>query len=250
MELKPLDGLSLDEVCDIFGEPSGTKVTYVTAAAERTTIPNVPKYLLFSPQQFDFEHLSSQVCIKNFGEAFDIATETKLLTRRPRTYYAPEAIFDKEMGIAGDLWAFGSLLFETRMEIKIIDPPNSFAPSDEEYILHTTIILGKLPDRWWKSWNNRSKFFQETDKGTHSRLVTQPGLVIYESKSGHQEPRSILDKIRESCCKITLKEHYRFQDISEAEAYAMADLLTQLLQYVPERRLGAQDAINHEWFLF
>jgi hypothetical protein len=40
----------------------------------------------------------------------------------------------------------------------------------------------------------------------------------------------------------------RHRDISQIEQKVFADLLRQLLEYNPEARISAEDAINHEWF--
>ena len=77
----------------------------------------------------------------------------------PSVYAAPEIIFHNHVSPAVDVWALavlmhmilrrGSLLFVSADGIK------------KEVLREMVLTLGKLLDRWWMKWEDRSEYFNE-----------------------------------------------------------------------------------------
>ncbi|EGX95221.1 protein kinase, putative [Cordyceps militaris CM01] len=231
-------------VYEIVGKPETVKVVVKDLSGEHVLCPDIPQYLVHSIDFIEPHHLSGQISITDFGESFNHCTEGERLTGIPRAYCAPELVFDKKGGLAADLWALGCLAFEARTGKKMIWPADLLGPNDREYLMHVILLLGRLPDKWWDTVENRDAIIVRSDGGTHSRLELR-----MEKWGNPEEERSIDAKIRASCYRNTqLDRNIKILDISEAEVEVMSKLLEQLLQYEPEKRLAAQDAVNHEWF--
>ena len=77
----------------------------------------------------------------------------------PSIYAAPEIIFHDHVSPAVDVWALGvlvhmilsgeSLLFISADRIK------------KEVLRELVLTLGKLLDRWWTKWEDRSEYFDK-----------------------------------------------------------------------------------------
>ncbi|KAJ4161570.1 uncharacterized protein LMH87_007602 [Akanthomyces muscarius] len=266
--LKSLDGLDVPAVYRILGEPDTHEVTLIRSDH---TAESVPRYLVYPVHAPDISlsYLLPQVYIADFGESFFYEEESPRVTGIPRAYCAPEAVFDNISGPASDLWSLGCLFFETRLGCKIIEPADLLCRNDDEYILSLALILGRLPESWWARWQPRHEYFRPDDdgeykdedkdaaanydeqrKGTHDRLKTQPGKLESFMPCGLKEPRSIREKIEVSCYSADFegKELCKAQHMTAMEVSAMADLLKQLLRYVPGERISAEDAANHGWY--
>ncbi|ATY60987.1 Serine threonine-kinase SKY1 [Cordyceps militaris] len=238
LRLESLEGLTTSEVYDIVGEPEAAEVVAKDSSGAPVLVPGIPQYLVYPIERVKPDHLSRQISITDFGEAFNHSTEGERLTGIPRPYSAPELVFDKKGGLAADLWALACLAFETRLGGKIIEPCDIMGPDDTEYLLAVILFLGRLPDKWWDTWDTRDEFIARSNGGTHSRLELR-----VENWGEREEERSIDEKARGQC-----RYDGELWDISQSEVEVMSKLLEQLLQYEPEKRLAAQDAVNHEWF--
>ncbi|KAF8488912.1 kinase-like domain-containing protein [Gautieria morchelliformis] len=127
-----------------------------------TSSPHEPKYVVSAPQRQALLELclnssdAVRVKICDFGEAFlwdGKPVITQLHT--PSVYAAPEIIFHDHVSPGVDVWALavlmhmvlsgGSLLFVSPDGIK------------KEVLREMVLTLGKLPDKWWTKWEDRSK---------------------------------------------------------------------------------------------
>lgn len=267
----------MSEVYDILGEP---ETHSVTLRGEIIVDPGIPRYLVYPVDASDIlpSYLLPQIRIADFGESFCYHEEAPRVTGIPRAYCAPEAVLAHTSGPASDLWSLGCLFFEARLDRKIFDINEMFRRSVQTYILTLTLILGRLPEPWWGNWARRHEFFRcddddddddddydEDDEdeeddaaanydeqpiGTHDRLEKQPGKLKSFMPCGLKEPRSIREAIEVRCYSATWdgKELVKDHDMAAAEIDAMADLLGQLVRYVPEERVSAQDIANHRWY--
>lgn len=255
MKFKPLDGLSLDEVYDILGEPEQAKVALRDLSGQPATMGSIPRYLVYPVyyEAMEVEDVLEDVCIADFGQAFDA---TSGITRRSgitRPYAPPELVFDNAMGVAGDLWSLGCLIFETRLQGHIIHPNDLLSPSDDEYALTVTLVLGRLPDPWWKPWGKRHTFYADPDGDgkheTHGQLIEVPGMRRKIRPLDFEDPRSIKAAIVDSCYRRTHQGGYeKYQDVSEEETAQLVTLLEKLLRYVPEERVPTPQILDDAWF--
>ncbi|CAJ2513517.1 Uu.00g016360.m01.CDS01 [Anthostomella pinea] len=227
-----LDGLSEDEVMEAFGTPQRNKV--LTISGEDHDLPSAPQYLVY-PVDWDsvatnstlMRLISGKACIVDWGETYDIASP-------------PE-----ELG----LWALGCTLFEIRTGKKLFD---TFDDDVDEHLCKIAMVLGKFPEPWWNEiWDQRDLYLKD-DVDALDRVVevrdagaAAPSTLVVEA----QEPRSIQDSVAGG---LFYSHKYApggiHRDISQEEVETFSDLLSKLLQYRPEDRLSASQALQHPWF--
>jgi serine/threonine protein kinase len=150
-----------------------------------TSTPHRPKYVVASPEPLELlqlclsspEAVRAKIC--DFGESF-LWDVKPVITRlnTPCIYAAPEIIFHDHVSPAVDVWALavlihmvlsgGSFLFYSYYGIK------------QEVLREMVLTLGKLPDRWWTKWEDRSQYFDEngTFIGDRTKLPPVSGKFL------------------------------------------------------------------------
>ncbi|KAJ6613433.1 kinase-like domain-containing protein [Mycena sp. CBHHK59/15] len=128
--------------------------------------PHEPKYVVPSPERLELlrlclsspEAVYLKIC--DFGEAFlwdDKSVITQLNT--PCVYAAPEIIFHDHISPAVDVWALAVLIHMVLSGGYLLF--NSYHGIKKEVLREMVLTLGKLPDRWWTKWEDRSEYFDE-----------------------------------------------------------------------------------------
>jgi serine/threonine-protein kinase SRPK3 len=237
-------------VIQILGEPKQIRV--VTESGESPT--TAPKYLV-RPVDFykvDPRFITDQAYIIDFGESFEASDPPEDLGI-PEAYCSPELILDKVASIGSDLWALGCTLFEIRTGRKLFD---SYDDDMDSHLYCMVLRLGKLPEPWWTAWEARQNWF-EKDSDPQSRGRTYSPATEKPDQEGltdalhpiPSEPRSIQEALAPGLWYMDMDigdEIHR--DIPEDEIGVFADLLGKLLKYLPQDRLTANAAQDHEWF--
>jgi len=204
----------------------------------------------------DTQFISRESCLIDFGESFEISQPLDDLGI-PGPYRSPELILDKKASFGSDIWALGCSLFEIRTGRKLFSP---FDDEDNEYLDAFVQVLGRLPEPWWPTtWEDRRKMYKdEVDEHglVVAALASEPGNNDQGKKARTIHPsvaanaRSLKDKIAPGLWYMS--DHRpsgdRHRDISQTEQKVFAELLRRLLEYKPEARISAEDAINNEWF--
>jgi len=144
-----------------------------------TSTPHKPNYVVASPEPLQLLQLClsspEAVCVKicDFRESFPWDVKP-MITRlnTPCVYAAPEIIFHDHVSPAMDIWALavfihivlsgGSFLFDSYYGIK------------QEVLREMVLTLGKLPDRWWTKWEDRSQYFDESGTFIGDRTKLSP----------------------------------------------------------------------------
>lgn len=169
------------------------------------------------------------------------------------SYRSPEIVLDQKPGKGSDLWALACTIFAIRTGRKLF---NTYDDEVDDYLLAVVLLLGKLPEPWWTSWERRKAIFEDDadDQGRAIKIRrvdessgevapthTSDGIVI--------DPRSLQEAL---ACGLYYDGSQPgssvHRSISEEEVDLLVDLLSGLMRYDPEQRLSAQDAMKHEWF--
>ena len=149
-----LDGLNEDKVLQILGSPIMNPV--LNASKECYHESTAPEYLVYPVSWWDVDtqFISKESCLIDFGESFEISQPPDDLGI-PGPYRSPELILDKEAGFGSDIWALGCSLFEIRTGRKLCE---TFDDDVDSHLGAMALILGKLPEPWWSSWETRENF--------------------------------------------------------------------------------------------
>ncbi|KAL3418662.1 hypothetical protein PVAG01_10378 [Phlyctema vagabunda] len=255
-----LDGLSKHDIFQALGQPKTAKVT--TRSGENHNEPTAPQYLVHPIDWDDVElsalganFITAKACVIDFGESFDMSEPPQDMGI-PQVYCSPEYTVDKVVGVGSDIWALGCTLFEIRTARKLFD---TFDDDQDEYLCKMAMMLGKLPEPWWSTWETRNLFFQDNADGD-GRVVEirrespQPetgnmDVGFEDTVMQVPEPRSIKDAII-----IGLYYENKYgpggvrHDISQEETDVFSDLLMKIFRYDPKERLTASQVLDHAWF--
>jgi serine/threonine protein kinase len=258
LQISSLDGLPEYDVINLLGEPEKTKV--VTESGEPPTEPSAPKYLVYPViwDSVDRIFLSTQPCIIDFGDSFEIGDPPETLGI-PGPYRSPELMLENTVGIGCDLWALGCTIFEIRTGRKML---NLFDDDDDTYLDALVKILGPLPEPWWsETWKMRKKCYEDKPDSQGRAIVVVPPVqempadyVPLPESTGSVDPsvaqdaRSIQEKIAAGLWYWRGNSERIHREISDEEIEVFADLLSQLFRYKPEERPSAKDVLQHKWF--
>ncbi|KAJ6505820.1 kinase-like domain-containing protein [Mycena vitilis] len=199
--------------------------------------------------KFGTAFLDESVLIIDFGQSY--AIDHPPSEYQPGTvfnYLAPETRFEARAGLEMDVWALGCAIFEIRAGSPLFE---SFFGSDTDILRETVETLGRLPDPWWASFEERVRWFEEDGEPKSAQAQPQGRFAIQASKS------SIRQKLREIGAKDDPPDADEGPMIEssgvrlpEEEVDLLGDLLEKMLRYRPEERIGMREVVEHPWFSF
>jgi serine/threonine protein kinase len=227
-----MDHLSEHELLSQIGQPA--QITVKTESGEE--IPSsCPKYLVQPADitRLGNELLTDEICIIDFGESYKFSSPPEDLGI-PENYLPPEVLLELPgaIGPACDLWALGCTLFEIREQL-----PLFYMIYDKDELLSEMVrFFGKLPDDWWAKWEAREDYFDHDGKW----LREEEDWSLEVALSKPIEIFNSSDKYDEGPIKSL--------QIPESEQKLLADLLYQIFQYDPRKRISAEEVLRHEWF--
>lgn len=232
---------SKDEVYQILGEPKTNVIAIPVEKAPLRVVQRIEVTRLF---QTSF--LKEDVLLIDFGQsilAHRIPPDYKLAT--PMEYLAPEAFFDSKISVASDVWALACAIYEIRAGHPLFE--DFF--NDHDVVFKAMVeTLGKFPDPWWSSWENRGKWFNE--KGGIKMIEEQQSVLPAEITPLFERIRGIgLRDDPLGTNKGSMIEQTGTR-IEAAEATLLEDLLGKMLRYIPQDRLSMSEVVQHPWFKY
>lgn len=229
------DNLSIKQLYEKYGEPEAIPVTRCNG---RPLPPNVPTKaflpLFLGKYAEKFSLSDAHVLLGDLGEAFSPTTETRLGRdcRAPLAFRALEAKFESQRPLSypSDIWSLATAIWEI-IGMKAIFSTD-YVDGDEIVSQHVD-VLGRMPSKWWQSWERRSRFFDE-----HGC-----------PKASHEENRW---PTLEESFEIGVQK-WRLRDgsgIEENEKVAFIDLMRlEMLSFRPEDRPTAEAVLMSEWMV-
>ena len=226
------------------GSPETTKVIQVSGS-ELWPI-SAPRYLVKS---INWEtrtaatagprFITDKVCVADFGESFDVNDLPEDLGI-PQEYRAPEYILDKRLGVESDIWALGCTLFEIRTGRRLFDLPDD---DPDEHLARVVQVLGKFSEPWWSTtWEARRQYFGDGVDAEGKPAKLEWWMSGRRDTCQSYTPRSIEDAIVYATTGCDPKDV-----VLEAEMLLFADLLRRIFKYNPEKRIPAEDILEHGW---
>jgi serine/threonine-protein kinase SRPK3 len=128
-------------------------------------------------KQVDPQWISDQIMIIDFGIAF-LQENSSVDIGTPKAYCAPEFNFGCPRSINSDTWALGCTIFEIRTGESLFRFRG--VPTRDQVLVSMVRLLGKLPDKWWKDWEDGHNWYDieiqiggEMANSVHGRLHHQ-----------------------------------------------------------------------------
>jgi serine/threonine protein kinase len=116
-----------------------------------TSLTQLPLQKLVDPQW-----ISDQIMIIDFGIAF-LEEQSSVDIGTPRAYCAPEFNFGCPRSVSSDTWALGCTIFEIRTGACLFKFRG--VPTRDQVLVSVVQLLGKLPEIWWKEWEDGHNWF-------------------------------------------------------------------------------------------
>jgi serine/threonine-protein kinase SRPK3 len=232
VKLANIDHLSEHELLSQIGQP--LQIAVQTESGEE--IPSsCPKYLVQSADisRLGNEFLTDEICVIDFGESYKFSSPPGYLGI-PENYLPPEVllVLPDAIGPACDLWVLACTLFEIREQLPLF----YMIYDNDELLAEMVRFFGKLPDDWWAKWEARKDYFDHDGKW----LREEEDWSLEVALSKPMEIFDSGDKYDEGPVKSL--------QTSEGEQKLLADLLYQLFQYDPHKRISAEEVLRHGWF--
>lgn len=243
-----MDGLSEEQVLEALGAPKLTDVE-TAETGETHNLLTAPQYVV---HPVDFTKLGSdfvtdQASVIDFGESFQSSEPPEDLGT-PQAYRSPELVLEKRAGIASDIWALGCTLFEIRTGRKLFA---TFDDDADDHIFVIALLLGKLPEPWWDEWEARKDCFED-EADPEGRVITTSNVAKPRPSDLPwvvQDPRSLEEILAPGLWYLNRDgEPLANRNISKDERDVFSDLLSKVLRYRPEERLGTSGILEHPWF--
>ncbi|CAI7827275.1 unnamed protein product [Closterium sp. NIES-53] len=138
-----------------------------------------------------------------------------------RQYRCPEVLLGARYSTSADMWSFACLIFELVTGDVLFDPRSGHDfDRDEDHLALMMELIGRIPKKIALGGKYSRDFFSRNGELRHiRRLKFWP-----------------LERV--------LTEKY---DLPPAEATSLASFLTPMLDFAPERRATARQALAHSW---
>ncbi|KAI1346496.1 kinase-like domain-containing protein [Xylaria sp. FL0043] len=248
--LQEIDAAQMD---DLLGEAEAWEIRTSSGESPR---PKGPDYCVVPVSQKWCEKLLvPEIAVVDFGESY-FTNNPRKATGIPTYYAAPEVLISHANGVSVDLWSLACTICEVRTDEPLFGDNAYFGGSFDYNTFNRVIrqmiaVLGPPPEPYRTAWKYGKK---ESDSSESADSSSADGDL---QKS---------DRTEDSKCSDTLKvmlgaekEQYpsyfsenrddpptKYQYERE-EVLLLADLLEKLLQYDPEKRLGAKSVLQHPW---
>ncbi|KAL2845915.1 kinase-like domain-containing protein [Aspergillus pseudoustus] len=241
LRLDGVNGLDEPEILEQFGHPSVTELFLVDGFPQPGA--SAPDYLVI-PAQNEENTLASgeQLCVIDFGEAFEATSPPPGGVGIPLPYCAPEIILESgKCGFASDIWALAATMFEIRFGMRLFE---LFDNDPDDYLVCLVDMFGAMPEPWWSTtWRNRRSAYTDELDPEDGRPV-----LVHEECAGNR--KTLLGLMPSEVM------HFFYNDtdpnitveVSEREMVLFEDLLKGMMRWRPEDRLSAEEVLKHPWF--
>ncbi|KAI9371633.1 kinase-like domain-containing protein [Aspergillus egyptiacus] len=243
LRLNPLDGMTEEEVIETLHKPRGCGIHVRDGFPEPG--PHAPEYVV-QPIQWDDVNsgiVSEQICVVDFGEAFEASAAPANGTGIPYPYRAPELALENKCGFASDIWSLALTMFM----IRIGEP--LFTTWDDEldsFLMGVVDYLGPLPEPWWSTtWGNRKEQYRDDPdaEGKAVRLTPHP-FENYAPSLRRDMDHTIFQGSQwggDPC-------GYCWTKMAEEEKDVFEDLIRLMCTLDPGKRPSIEQVLQHPWF--
>ncbi len=230
-ELSTLDSWNDAQIREYLGEPS---MNMVFRRDDQPLGPEVPPYTVepayvWSPIE---ESLTRRIKIIDFGEA-SFSKEARKELHTPIMLRAPESFFGGVIGLPADIWALACAVFDIFGKHSLFE---AFMPDNDSALFEMISTLGMLPDRWWREWETRFRYFRGD-----GRLRTEDIVEYYH------KPRRLAQRIQQMRLPYGGQQAKTSEQLSATDTTKLQNLLSLMLRYEPSKRITAEEIVKLEW---
>lgn len=229
--------MTLEQLHARTGEPAKELVIREDGAPLDPGVPSeaiVPVWLGLSSDKVSLAE--SAIMIADFGEAFDPRATRQLTAHTPLLRAPPESRFtesDEPLSFPGDIWTLACNIWDI---FGSAPPFEAFPVTLDEVTIEHVEMLGKLPDRWWKKWEERNNWFDDD-----ARKDVKESLRQWYSNSARDWNQRFMDYIQHP------RERKGFETFSAEEENAFRDMMKSMLVLEPSKRATIDDVVRCEW---
>lgn len=210
----------------------------------------VPYYIVY-PVQWIHRNTrdifsTSQICVIDFGEAFESANPPRGGVGTPLPYASPELALEQYCFPASDVYALACTIYQIRTGSRLFP----LVEESIDFYLDTMVDeRGPLPAWWWKDWVDEWKKAHLEIEGTPAPAPetleceeVRRRRYIKESMSGRVSHfLEVPDSISSGAWHEALPD-------DEKEFFE--DLLYEMTWHDPPMRLSVEDVLRHPWFSY
>ncbi|EEQ35638.1 putative non-specific serine/threonine protein kinase [Microsporum canis] len=222
------------------GEPVKEQVVREDGAPLDIGVPSeviVPAWLGLGSDEISL--VDSAIMIADFGEAYNprvtkqFIAHTPLLLAPPESRFAGSTEFDEPLSFSGDIWTLGCTIWDI---FGSAPPFEAFPATLDGVTIEQVEMLGKLPDRWWSKWEERSNWFDEDGRKNVKEYLRQ-----WYGNSTRNWIQRFTEYIHNP------RERKRFDTFSAEEENAFCDMIKSMLVLEPSKRATIEDIVGCEW---
>ncbi|KAI0595121.1 kinase-like protein [Biscogniauxia sp. FL1348] len=276
MKLESIDRLEREEMEKLIGPPITDDVW--TQDGERSE--NAPSEVVIPlPWQRFKQFVTDEIAIVDFGEAFESANPPERLGI-PSEYAAPEIIFHGKPSSASDIWSLGCTLLEVRLGSRLPGGLNAVIRRMERYlgpvpypfrpVAEKMVYERKLEEHalWGSDPDSKPTPPQTPPDSEDAVLEPISGPLDVpinkpeerEEEVGQQYSTPLQKKIgsKQMTIEVQLPPNappgaqgekvLALYNLPSDEVVQLADVLGNMFQYDPEKRIKASDVLKHEWY--
>ncbi|GAB1744227.1 hypothetical protein NU219Hw_g1380t1 [Hortaea werneckii] len=207
---------------DRFNAQLNTDISKVMGRSIRADVhathysPSLPKYMVepfsFPPSSYQYQDGEPSFKLIDFGSSFFLG-QTPPKMRCPLPFRAPEAVVQRDWGMAADMWSLGCTIFSF---VVGYPPFDSMLNNEKELLSEWIASFGPLPEQW-----NTSASFGD---------ISPADL----------ETSDLSQWLRETYYDDEKKPYFTESDLEE-----ISDLITSMLKYEPAERPSARELLHH-----
>ena len=223
-----IDDLTTDELYEKYKKPYTEEMERLDGLPPDPWVPTRGIFPIWFGSRSDRLPLSeARIFLNDFGESFQPTVTPRASSRTPPHLRSPELFLDPEalVSFPSEIWSLACVIFHIMGAGPMF---NAWFQSKDAILKDHVNALGRLPDEWWASWENRAKFFDD-----HAQSV------------GDDPPQSLEERL-----EYLIQESRRgcgMAEMNEEEKQAFLELMRSMVKFRPEDRVSAQQVLESRW---
>ncbi|KAI4234761.1 MAG: hypothetical protein LQ352_008152 [Teloschistes flavicans] len=228
LKIPNVDYHTVDQLYERFGSPDTWRVEREDGKPLDDTVPSYAVPHMISSKACE-EVAESDIIITDFGEAYEVGTESRDTLNTPQHLCPPEMLLRTgAIGMPADIWTLACTLVEIMGDGVLFE---TFFCDNDEVIAEIISCLGIPPEPVWKAWEKRGEFFTEDGE-----------WALNEQREENLD--GVFRLLEERIATSTKRDGVSLDD---EERDAFVRMLRGMLAYEPQHRWKIEDVVRCEW---